>query len=68
MYKVQGFLDNKMVINWRMAHVPAVGDTMRFSGERYGKVTEIIWCMDEPSTEGERVNIRVESVLVAAAK
>lgn len=61
MFKVHGYLDEKRVINWRMEHLPRVGDTMRFSGERYGKVTEVIWCMDEPVDEGQRVNIRIES-------
>jgi len=61
MFKVHGYLDEKRVINWRMEHLPRVGDTMRFAGEKYGKVTEVIWCMDEPSDEGQRVNIRIES-------
>lgn len=48
-----------------MAHLPRVGDTMRFHGEKYGKVTEVIWCMDEEETfkiEGHRVNLRIESL------
>lgn len=61
MYKVHGYLDEKRVINWRMEHLPRIGDTMRFAGEKYAKVTEVIWCMDEPSNEGQRVNIRIES-------
>lgn len=61
MFKVHGYLDEKRVINWRMEHLPRTGDTMRFEGERYGKVTEVVWCMDEPSNEGLRVNIRIES-------
>lgn len=61
MFKVHGYLDEKRVIDWRMEHIPRVGDTMRFSGERYAKVTEVVWCMDEPSTEGQRVNIRIKS-------
>lgn len=61
MYKVHGYLDNKRVINWRMPHLPRVGDTMRFSDEHYGTVTEVIWCMDESIEEGQRVNLRIES-------
>jgi hypothetical protein len=61
MHKVHGYLDGKMVINSRMVNLPRVGDTMRFAGEKYGKVTEVIWCMDEPSSEGQRVNIRIEA-------
>ena len=60
MYKVHGYLDEKKVIDWRMEHIPRIGDTMRFSGNVYGLVTEVVWCMDEPSPEGQRVNIRIE--------
>ena len=35
---------------------------MRFSGERYGEVTEVVWCMDEQDREGQRVNIKIESI------
>ena len=58
MFRVHGFLDNKKVIDWHMEHLPRTGDTVRFSGERYGKVTEIVWCMDEDGT-GTRVNMRM---------
>jgi hypothetical protein len=61
-YKVHGYLDDKKVIDWRMEHLPRIGDTMRFRGERYGKVTEVIWCMDEDTSAGQRVNLRIESI------
>ena len=61
MYKVHGYLDNKRVLDKRMEHLPRTGETMRFTEEKYGIVTEVVWCMDEPSNEGQRVNIRVES-------
>ena len=61
MYKVHGYLDGKRVINWRMEHLFRIGDTVRFAGDIYAKVTEVIWCMDEPSNEGQRVNVRVET-------
>jgi len=64
MYKVHGFLDDKIVIKWQMAHIPRVGETMRFSDEKYGIVTEVIWCMDEEGYRNpniQRVNIRIES-------
>lgn len=61
MYKVHGYLDGKRVINWRMEHLPRTGDTVRFSGEKYAKVTEVIWCMDEDGKEGQRVNVRMET-------
>ena len=62
MFKVHGFLDGVKVIDWRMEHIPLVGDIMRFSGERYGEVKEVIWCMDEQDREGQRVNIKIESI------
>jgi hypothetical protein len=63
MYKVHGFLDDKKIIHQRMEHLPRCGDTMRFSGERYGKVTEVIWAMDEDDCiEGQRINLRIESL------
>lgn len=61
MYKVHGYLDGKRVINWRMQHLPRTGDTVRFADEKYAKVTEVIWCMDEKSDEGQRVNVRMET-------
>ncbi len=61
MFKVHGFLDDKLVIDWPMEHLPRRGDTMRFSGERYGTVEEVIWCMDETVGPLQRVNIRIES-------
>lgn len=62
MFKVHGYLNNKIVINWRMLHLPRMGDTVRFSPKKYGKVTEIVWCLDEESSEGQRVNIRMRSL------
>ena len=61
MYKVHGYLDGKRVINWRMQDLPRTGDTVRFADEKYAKVTEVIWCMDEKSDEGQRVNVRMEA-------
>ena len=62
MYKVHGYLDGKRVINWRMQHLPRTGDTMRFSEDKYGTVKEVVWCMDEDDKEGQRVNLRIESI------
>ena len=58
MFRVHGFLDNKKVIDFHMEHLPRTGDTVRFYGEIYGKVTEIVWCIDEKGT-GTRVNMRM---------
>jgi len=62
MYKVHGFLEGKFVIHRRMEHIPRVGETMRLSEEKYAKVTEICWCMDEGKDEGQRVNIGMEKI------
>jgi hypothetical protein len=61
-YKVHGYVGDKKVINWRMAHLPRCGDTIRMTGERYSRVTEVIWCLDEESLEGQRVNLRMEAI------
>lgn len=63
MYKVHGFLDNKMILRSLMPHLPRCGDTMRFEGERYGIVKEVIWCMDEEDCpkDWQRINLRMES-------
>jgi hypothetical protein len=61
MFKVHGFLDNKKVIDFHIEHLPRTGDTVRFSGEIYGKVTEIVWCMDEDNRTGTRVNMLMET-------
>ena len=62
MYKVHGYLDGKRVINWRMQHLPRLGDEMRFSEGKYGTVKQVVWCMDEDDDEGQRVNLRIVSV------
>lgn len=41
-----------------MAHAPRVGDLLRMPGGACRQVTEVIWCLDEPSTDASRVNIR----------
>lgn len=71
MYKVHGFLDDKKILHQQMSHLPRVGETMRFSGDRYGKVTEVVWCMDEQDDtttfEGQRINLRIKSIKADAA-
>jgi hypothetical protein len=49
------------VIRSRMEHLPRLGDTVRFAGDNYAKVTEVIWCLDERAVDGQRVNLRIES-------
>lgn len=61
MYKVHGYLDGKRVINWSMEHLFRTGDTVRFDDAIFAKVTEVIWCMDEPTVDGQRINVRMET-------
>ena len=56
--KVHAFLDDELVLKKRVEHVPRVGDTVRFGADRFAVVTEVVWCFDEASTEGQRANIR----------
>ena len=66
MFKVHGYLMTRptpvRVIDWRMPHLPRLGDTVRLKGEKYAKVIEVIWCLDEDSPEGQRVNLRLDPI------
>lgn len=62
MYKVHAYIGNKRVVDYRMPHIPRCGDIVRLSDTRYVKVTEVVWCFDEESDEGQRVNIRLEKL------
>ena len=59
MFKIHAYLDNNLVLNRQIPHIPNVGDTMRLSDTIYAKVTELIWCMDEDDKFGVRINIRM---------
>ena len=48
-----------MLARRAITHVPRVGDEIRFHGERYFKVTLVVWVMDEDECPYERVNIGV---------
>ena len=63
MFNIHCYLDGKRVGGFLYQGVPRVGDTIRFSGERYGAVKEVIWCADEPATDGQRINLRLESIV-----
>ena len=61
MFNLQLFLDGRLYNRFHWNHIPSVGDTIRLDTGQYGRVTEIIWCADESTTNGQRVNIRVET-------
>lgn len=61
-YKVHGYLDRMLLFYWKVEHLPRHGDTVRVGRDRYAKVTEVIWCMDEEWPDGQRVNLRMESI------
>ena len=62
MFNVHCFLDDKRTGPRTYSHLPRIGDTIRFDENRFGTVTEVIWCMDEPTVDGQRVNIRLKSL------
>lgn len=45
-----------MFSQFRIEHAPSVGDELRFSGERYFRVTRLVWVYDE-NGPCQRLNI-----------
>lgn len=62
MFKIHLYVDGVPFTKRRLPHIPSCGDTVRLSEDRYAKTTEIIWCFDEESPEGQRVNIRAVEI------
>ena len=46
----------------RLHHAPRVGDELRFSNERYYRVTRLVWAYDEDDEPGQRLNVGMEEV------
>ena len=42
--------------------LPRVGDELRLASDKYVMVRRVIWCMDEPYREGQRVNLGVDRI------
>lgn len=57
MYLVHIRHNGKLRVRRPMRALPAIGHVLRFASQDYGRVTDVTWCLDEPSTEGYRVNI-----------
>ena len=58
------FIDGSLYSRRQMHHCPRVGDTLRYGpedAEKYAKCTEVVWCLNEESPLGGRVNIRLET-------
>lgn len=51
---------NKFIRYLHTNQVPRVGDTLRTDAKTFWKVTEVVWCFDEPNSQWQRVNINVE--------
>jgi len=66
--KLKIFLDGKLYAYRRMSVCPQAGDIIRFDESKYGKVNEVVWCLDEPDAEGQRVNIGAVSEKPKKAK
>jgi len=62
MYKIHSYLDGRGPMIRRIPHLPRVGDTVRLSSETYAEITEVVWCFDEAEHEGQRVNLRLETL------
>lgn len=66
MFKVHGIHNNLKVLDRKMNHLPRTGETIRLDSDLFYKVTEVVWCLDEPQINGngttERVNLRLESI------
>lgn len=57
------FVDGNLYSKRRLEHCHAKGDTVRLTlgnKEIYLQCTEVIWCLDEDSVMGQRVNLRLE--------
>jgi hypothetical protein len=51
----------QMLVRQRIIECPRVGDQIRLTEDRYYAVTQVVWCLDELSDQGQRVNIGVRA-------
>ena len=47
-----------------ISHIPRVGDELRFEGDKFFRVTRIVWVYDESDNwwDGARANIGMETI------
>jgi len=62
---IEGSTGAKLAIQ-RISGCPRLGDEIRLPCERYYTVIRVVWCLDEDSYEGQRVNIGVVAVEMAS--
>ncbi len=63
MLKVQAYLGDRIILDQQLEHIPRVGDSVRLDGkdgELQARVSEVIWCWNEDSGDGQRVNIHLD--------
>jgi hypothetical protein len=63
------FIGSKLVARPIFHFAPRKGETLRLTEKLFVKVTEVIWCLDEPDNfMGQRVNLRTVKITYKAAK
>lgn len=56
------FVDGVLARYLSLQHCPREGETLRLKADLCVKVTEVIWCIDEDPSGGQRVNLRTEKL------
>ncbi len=54
--------DRGVISKRQIEFAPAVGDELRFEGDRFYVVTRKVWIYDEPEAQFSRLNIGVQDV------
>jgi len=51
--------DKGVLFKQQIYFAPRVGDELRFIGDRFYKVTRLVWVYDEPEAHFSRLNIEI---------
>lgn len=54
--------DRGVLFRQQIEFAPAVGDELRFSGDRFYTVVRKVWVYDEPEAHFTRLNIEIKEV------